>query len=155
METDDGSPASKIWPLVKFTFVVDLGAGMKSAAFQEVSGLDAENSTIEYRKSNSPLFSTEKMPGIAKYRNVTLKKGVFVNDNAFWNWYNQIMMNTIKRQTILIKLLDETGGVAMQWQLNNAWPTKITSTDLKSDGNEIAVDTLEIAHEQLIISNGS
>lgn len=154
MATDDGSPASTLWPMVKFTFVVDLGAGMKSVAFLEVSGLDAENSAIEYRKSNSPLFSTEKMPGIAKYGNVTLKKGVFVNDNAFWNWYNQIIMNTIKRQTILIKLLDEAGSVAMQWQLNNAWPTKITSTDLKSDGNEIAVDTLEIAYEQLIISSG-
>jgi len=51
-------------------------------------------------------------------------------------------------------LLDENGTVTMQWQLNNAWPTKITSTDLKSDGNEVAVDTLEIAHEQLIVTNG-
>ena len=63
-------------------------------------------------------------------------------------------MNIIKRRTVLIKLLDEKGAVTMQWTLNNAWPTKITSTDLKSDGNEVAVDTLEIAHEQLIISNG-
>lgn len=63
-------------------------------------------------------------------------------------------MNTIQRRTILIKLLDETGKVTMQWQLNNAWPTKITSTDLKSDGNEVAVDTIEIAHEMLTITNG-
>ncbi|MEP6932275.1 MAG: phage tail protein, partial [Flavobacterium sp.] len=49
---------------------------------------------------------------------------------------------------------DEKGEVTMQWTLNNAWPTKITSTDLKSDGNEVAVDTIEIAHEQLIIKNG-
>jgi phage tail-like protein len=54
---------------------------------------------------------------------------------------------------VLIKLLDEAGKTTMQWQLNNAWPTKITCTDLKSDGNEVAVDTLEIAHEQLIITN--
>ncbi|MFT5846156.1 phage tail protein [Psychroserpens sp.] len=63
-------------------------------------------------------------------------------------------MNTITRRTITIRLLDESGSVAMQWQVNNAWPTKITSTDLKSDGNEVAVDTIEIAHEQLIITNG-
>jgi phage tail-like protein len=54
----------------------------------------------------------------------------------------------------LIKLLDEGGNVTMQWQLDNAWPTKITSTDLKSDGNEVAVDSIEIAHEQLTITNG-
>ncbi|WAC03940.1 phage tail protein [Lacinutrix neustonica] len=53
------------------------------------------------------------------------------------------------------KKLVEGGQVAMQWELKNTWPTKITSTDLKSDGNEVAVDTLEMAHEQLIITNGS
>jgi phage tail-like protein len=94
------------------------------------------------------------MPGIAKFGNITMKRGVFVNDNTFWNWHAEIKMNTVKRRTVLIKLLDESGGVTMQWQLDNAWPTKITSTDLKSDGNEVAVDTIEIAHEQITIKNG-
>lgn len=138
----------------KFRFEVDLGTEMKGVAFQEVSGMDVENQVIEYRKSNSPLFSVQKMPGIAKYSNITMKRGVFVNDNTFWNWHAEIKMNTIKRRTVLIKLLDEQGKVTMQWQLDNAWPTKITSTDLKSDGNEVAVDTLEIAHEQITIKNG-
>lgn len=137
----------------KFRFEVDLGTELKGVAFQEVSGMDVENQIIEYRKSNNPLFSTEKMPGIAKYGNVTMKRGVFVNDNTFWDWHAQIQMNTIKKRTVLIKLLDESGAVTMQWQLHNAWPTKISSTDLKSNGNEVAVDTLEIAHEQLTIKN--
>ena len=151
---DDGSKQSATWPMPKFRFEVDLGTQMKGVAFQEVSGMDVENQVIEYRKSNSPLFSTEKMPGITKYGNITMKRGVFVNDNTFWNWHNEISMNTITRRTILIKLLDEGGNVTMQWQLNNAWPTKITCTDLKSDGNEVAVDSIEIAHEQLIVTNG-
>jgi len=154
MATDDGSKEGATWPMPKFRFEVDLGTELKGVAFQEVSGMDVENQIIEYRNSNSPLFSTEKMPGITKYGNITMKRGVFVNDNTFWNWHQQIVMNTIKRSTVLIKLLDENGKVTMQWTLNNAWPTKITSTDLKSDGNEVAVDTIEIAHEQLIISNG-
>lgn len=138
----------------KFRFEVDLGPSITKVAFQEVSGMDAENQVIEYRNSNSPLFSTIKMPGIVKYGNVTMKRGVFVNDNTFWNWRQQISMNTIKRVPVIIRLLDESGTVTMQWTLNNAWPTKISSTDLKSDGNEVAVDTLEIAHEQIIIKNG-
>ena len=153
MPADDGSAQGAIWPLQKFRFEVDLGE-LKGVLFQEVSGMDTENQIIEYRKSNSPLFSTEKMPGIAKYGNVTMKRGVFVNDNTFWKWHQQIAMNTIKRTTVVIKLLDESGSVTMQWQLDNAWPTKITSTDLKSDGNEVAVDTLEIAHERITIKNG-
>lgn len=144
-----------VWPMPKFRFEVDLGTDMQSVAFQEVSGLDVENQIIEYRKSNSSLFSTENMPGITKNGNVTMKRGVFVNDNNFWKWFDQIKMNTIVRRTVVIKLLDERGAVTMQWTLNNAWPTKITSTDLKSDGNEVAVDTLEIAHEKLTINNGN
>jgi len=151
---DDGSKQGLTWPMPKFRFEVDLGTELKGVAFQEVTGMDVEAQIIEYRQSNSPLFSTEKMPGISKYGNVTMKRGVFVNDNSFWNWHAEIKMNTVKRRTILIKLLDELGKVAMQWSLSNAWPTKITSTDLKSDGNEVAIDTIEIAHEKLTITKG-
>ncbi|RLJ80641.1 MULTISPECIES: phage tail protein [Pedobacter] len=151
---DDGSAQGATWPLPKFRFEVDLGTELKGVGFQEVSGMDVENQVIEYRKSNSPLFSTEKMPGLVKYGNVTMKRGIFVNDNVFWDWHAEIKMNLIKRRTVLIKLLDEAGNVTMQWQLDNAWPTKISSTDLKSEGNEVAIDTLEIAHEQLTITNG-
>ncbi len=150
---EKGDVQGAVWPMPKFRFEVDLGADMTKVAFQEVSGMDVENQIIEYRKSNSPLFSTVKMPGIVKYGNVTLKRGVFVKDNIFWDWHEKIVMNTIERRTVLIKLLDEKGNPTMQWELRNAWPTKITSTDLKSDGNEVAVDTLEIAHEQLVIKN--
>lgn len=152
---NDGSKENVTWPMPKFRFEVDLGLGLTGVAFQEVSGIDVETQVIEYRHGNSPVFSTIKMPGIKKYGNVTMKRGIFVNDNMFWNWYQEIKMNTIKRRTVLIKLLDETGAVTMQWQLNNAWPTKITGTDLKADGNEVAIDTIEIAHEQLIITNGN
>jgi len=152
---DDGSKEGATWPMPKFRFEVDLGTESKGVAFQEVSGMDKEVQIIEYRHSNSALFSTIKMPGIAKYGNITMKRGIFVNDNNFWKWMDEIKMNVIKRRTVLIKLLDEAGKVTMQWQLNNAWPTKITGTDLKSDSNEVAVDTLEIAHEQLIVTNGS
>jgi phage tail-like protein len=141
------------WPMPKFHFSVDFGT-IKNTAFQEVSGLETETQVIEYRKSSSPQFETIKMPGIAKYGNITMKRGVFVNGNQFWTWYNSIKMNVIERQTIVIRLLDEKGTATMTWTLNNAWPTKVTGTDLKSDGNEVAIDTIELAHEGMTISNG-
>jgi phage tail-like protein len=154
MAVDDGSKEGSTWPMPKFRFEVDLGLQLKGVPFQEVSGMDVENQVIEYRKSNSKLFSTEKMPGITKYGNITMKRGIFVNDNSFWKLHEEIKMNVVTRRTVLIKLLDESGVVTMQWSLQNARPTKITSTDLKSDGNEVAVDTIEIVHERLIVSNG-
>ncbi|KIA96515.1 phage tail protein [Pedobacter kyungheensis] len=151
---DDGSTKGATWPLPKFRFEVDLGTTLQGISFQEVSGLEAESQLIEYRKTNNPLFSVEKMPGLAKHGNVTMKKGIFVNDNTFWDWYAEIKMNTVKRRNVLIKLLDETGNITMQWQLNNAFPTKVSGSDLKSEGNEIAIESLEIAFEQMTITNG-
>jgi len=150
---DDGSAQGAIWPLTKFYFTVSLGSQDSTASFQEVSGLDTETQVVEYRHGDSKTFSTIKMPGISKFSNVTLKKGVFVKDNNFWKWYDAIKMNTIKRETVVIKLLDESGAPTMTWTLTNAWPTKITGTDLKSEANEVAVETLELAHEGLTISN--
>lgn len=147
-----GEAQDNVWPLPKFYFQVKIGD--TEVAFQEISGLDIEAQIIEYRHGNSKEFSTIKMPGIKKTGNVTLKKGVFVKDNAFWDWFNQIKMNTIERKTVVISLLDEEGNPTMVWTLNNAWPTKITGTDMKSDGNEVAVESIEVAHEGLTIANG-
>ena len=146
-----GEAQDKVWPLPKFYFQVKIAD--QEVSFQEVSGLDIEAQIIEYRHGNSPEFSTIKMPGIKKSSNVTLKKGVFKGDNSFWDWFNQIKMNTIERKAMVITLLDEEGNPTMTWTLNNAWPTKITGTDLKSDGNEVAVETLEVAHEGVTIDN--
>lgn len=149
---DDGSAQStSVWPIPKFHFQVKWDSEVLS--FQEVSGLDVEAQIIEYRSGDSPVFSTVKMPGIQKSGNVTMKKGVFKSDNKFWDWFNKIKMNTIARVPVTISLLDETGAPTMVWTLANAWPTKITGTDLKSDGNEAAIETIEIAHEGLTIAN--
>ncbi|MCO6357912.1 phage tail-like protein [Roseivirga pacifica] len=144
---DDGSAQGAIWPLPKFYFKVTWDG--TELSFQEVSGLDAEAQIIEYRHGNSPVFSTIKMPGIKKYSNVTMKKGVFTKDNSYFDWFNQIKMNVIKRITVVIQLCDESGNAKMTWTLNNAWPTKITPTDMKSDGNEAAIESIEIAYETL------
>jgi phage tail-like protein len=149
---DDGSSQNAIWPLPSFSFQVSWGSQQK-IAFQEVSGLDAETQVIEYRHSNSKDYSTIKMPGIAKYSNVTLKKGIFVKDNTFWDWYSKISMNTYPRTTVVIQLLDEKQAPTMTWTLKNAWVTKVSGPNLKSDGNEVAIETIEVAHEGLTIAN--
>ncbi len=146
-----GEAQDKVWPLPKFYFQVQIAG--QEVAFQEVSGLDIEAQVIEYRHGNSKEFSTIKMPGIKKSGNVTLKRGVFKGDNTFWDWFNAIKMNTIERKEVVISLLDQEGSPTMVWTLKNAWPTKITGTDLKSDGNEVAVETLEVAHEGITIVN--
>ena len=149
---DDGSAQSTtVWPIPKFRFEVKWDDAVMS--FQEISGLDTEAQPIEYRRGNSPAFSVIKMPGIKKFSDVTMKKGVFKSDNKFWDWFNAIKMNTIQRKPITISLLDEAGQATMVWTLTNAFPTKVTGTDLKAQGNEVAIESLVISHEGLTIAN--
>jgi|PersoiStandDraft_1058852.scaffolds.fasta_scaffold02641_5 phage tail-like protein len=149
---DDGKTQSAtVWPMPKFYFSVKWDGNEMS--FQEVSGLDVQSEEIKYRSGNSPVFSVTKMPGMKKYGNITMKKGVFKGDNKFWDWLNQIKLNTIQRVPVIISLLDEAGKDTMVWTLTNAWPTKISSTDLKSEGNEVAIESIEIVHEGLTIEN--
>lgn len=148
---DDGSAQSgTVWPLPKFYFKVTWDG--KTMSFQEVSGLETETQIIEYRHGDNPVFSTIKMPGIAKSGNITMKKGVFTGDNKFWDWYSQIKLNTIKRVPVVVSLCNESGDPEMTWTLNNCWPTKITGTDLKSDANEVAIESIEIVHEGITIA---
>jgi phage tail-like protein len=144
---DDGTKQSTTWPLPKFYFLVQLGDD--EARFQEVAGLDADTAPIEYRHGNSPIFYPIKMPGLGKVGNVVLRKGIFGKDATFWKWFSGIEMNTIARRTVVINLIDENCEARMTWTLHNAWPTKITGTDLKSDGDEIAVESIELAYETM------
>lgn len=145
-----GSTQNTTWPLPKFYFSVTGMPG--SPVFQEVTGLQTEVQVIEYRAGNSPIFSPIKMPGLGKVGNVTLKKGIFVTDSALWTWFHSIAMNTIERVTLVVSLMDQTGKPQYKWQLNNAFPVKLTGTDLKSDGNEVAVETIEVAFETMTIA---
>jgi len=149
---DDGSAQSQAtWPLVRFQFQVKWDS--TELVFQEVTGLNVETQVIEYRGVNSKAFAPVKMPGLQKYGNVTLKKGMFKGDTALWKQFTTVKMNTYKRSTIVISLLDEANGVAMSWNLTNAFPSKITITDMKADANEAAVESIEITHEGLTLAS--
>ena len=139
------------YPLPKFHFQVEWGGSR--IGFTEVSGLDITTDVIEYRDGASPEYSKIKMPGQRKFSNITLKRGTFKSDNQFYGWFNTVSLNTIERRNLTISLLNESHEPVIVWKVKNAWPTKITPTDLKADGNDIAIETIELAHEGLTIQN--
>lgn len=139
------------YPLSKFHFSVEWGG--TTIGFTEVSGLDVETEVIEYRSGASPDYSKIKMPGMQKFSNITLKRGTFKSNNEYYEWWNSIEMNQVIRRDITISLLDEEHQPVVIWKVRNAWPSKITSTDLKADGNEVAIESMELVHEGLAIQN--
>lgn len=136
----------------QFSFSVRLGDD-KDVTFQEVIGLQAEAKAIEYRHGNSANFSPVKMPGLSSVGHVTMKKGVIPKDTELFEWCVDVRKGeSFTRRVVEISLLDEDGRPKMTWTLNNAWPTQVTGTDLKSDGNEIRVESIDIAFETLEVT---
>ncbi|MBK8553391.1 MAG: phage tail protein [Ignavibacteria bacterium] len=139
------------YPLPKFHFQIEWGGN--KIGFTEATGLDISTEVIEYRDGASKEYSKIKMPGQRKFSNITLKRGTFKGDNQFYEWFNTVALNTIDRRDLTLSLLNENHEPVVVWKVKNAWPAKITSTDLKADGNEVAIESLELAHEGLTIQN--
>jgi len=139
------------YPYPAFSFIVDWGG--KSVSFSEVSGLTQEKQPIEFRWGDSPDYSTIKMPGMAKFSNITLKRGICAADNQFFEWLQEIKMNQVTRRDLTIKLLNEKRDPVVTWKVQNAFPVKLEGPALKANGNEIAIESIELAHEGVTVEN--
>jgi phage tail-like protein len=136
-------------PRPAFSFSVHLGDD-EDVTFQEATGLQREAKVIEYRHGNSPDFSPTRLPGLSSESSVTLKKGILSKNTRFFDWYQKTKTGeSITRRIVVINLVDEGGKTMMTWTLNNAWPRKVAGADFKSDGDQVTVDSIEIAYETL------
>ncbi len=142
---------SDLYPLPVFHFVVQWG-GIR-IGFSEVSGLTQEVQPIEYRDGASPEYSSIKMPGLKKYSNITLKRGVVATDNEFFKWLNTVKLNKVERRDVVVSLLNEEHAPVMSWFIQNAFPVKVEGPGLKATGNEVAIESIELAHEGLKVQN--
>lgn len=139
------------YPLPVFHFQIEWGG--TRLGFAEVSGLNIEVQAIEYRDGLSPEYSAKKMPGIPKYGNITLKRGVLPADNEFYKWLNTTKLNKVERRDLIISLLNEEHEPVMTWKATSAFPVKVEGPGLKATGNEVAIESIEVAHEGLTIEN--
>ena len=136
------------YPIPRFHFQVDWGGAKIS--FTEVTGLVMEREKIEYRHSDSKDFNKIAMPGMVKNNNITLKRGKFEADFDYNTWLEEIADDRAKkRRDVTIRLLNEKHNPVAAWTAARCFPVKVTAPDLKSDANEIAVESIEIAHEGL------
>jgi phage tail-like protein len=133
---------------VVVTGISDDGTAVKGS-FSECTGLDVSMDPIEYRNGSED-FTPRKIPGLKKFPNIVLKRGI-IGDLTFWNWMLEGMNGTVHRTEGSIILLDEAKNEVFRWHFKRGWPTKFTGPALNAKTNEIAIETLEIAHEGLSI----
>ena len=113
------------------------------------------NDIITYRDGIAPLPSAIKMPGLRKFENITLRRGMFSGNNDFYNWINGISQNAAERSDINISLFDEAHNVVVVWLVTNAWPCRLSYLQLKSGESHAMMEELEIAHEGWTVQNDS
>jgi len=132
------------YPHGKFNYKVEID-GLEAGGFSEVTGFDASIDVIEYREGDmtqTPL----KIPGLKKYGNIALKQGL-VDSMVLYEWMTAGLEGDVERKTLTITLLDIAGSPAASWQIINAWPVKYTAPDFNATSSEVAIESLEIAHE--------
>jgi phage tail-like protein len=136
-------------PFVSFNFRLEID-GIRRAAFQEVGGLDSAIDVVEHREGGENI-TMRKYPGQVKYSNITCKGGM-TDDVDLYEWHKQWVDGdpAAKRKNGSIVLLDRQGQEKVRWNFFNAWPAKWTGPAFNAEANELAIETFELAHEQLV-----
>jgi phage tail-like protein len=131
-------------PYNNFNFLVEIDS-IARAAFQECSGFDSSIDVIEHREGGENT-TTRKLPGLTKYNNIVLKRGI-TEDRELYDWHRRAVQGELERKNGSIVLLDRRGQEVARWNFVRAWPSKWDGPDLTAEGNDVAVETLELAHE--------
>jgi len=137
------------YPMTSLHFEVKWGDSQNSSSFSEVSGLTMEAEAIEYRGGADVALTVRKIPGLRKFGNVTLKRGIVPAEAGpgLYAWFNTIQAGTVARRPVTVSLLNEERTPVVTWKITAAWPVKVEGPGLNATGNEIAVETLEFANE--------
>jgi len=133
-------------PLRNFRFRLEIG-GVQAAGFSEVSIGPTTTDVIDYREGTDPSH-VRKLPGLTKYGNVTLKRGVTASLELF-EWHRAIASGQIaaNRRNVVIVVLDESGADQARFAVTDAWPSKYDPGDLNAKGNEVFIELLELVNE--------
>jgi len=138
--------ATRVDPYRGFNFLVEID-GIAQAGFQECSGLDSQTASVDYREGADPNH-VRKLTGLNTFSAISLKRGITDSDEL-WKWRLTAVDGKTERRNGSVVLLDEKGAEKLRWNFSNAWPSKWTGPSFNSTGNAVAIETLEITHEEL------
>ena len=133
-------------PYRGFNFLVEID-NITEAGFQECSGEDTATDPVDYREGTDPNH-VRKLTGLNKYGAITLNRGI-TDSETLWEWRQNIVDGNIDRRNISIVLLDEARQEKWRWNLSRAWPSKWTGPTFNATSNDVAIEQLEITHEEL------
>jgi phage tail-like protein len=119
-----------------------------------VSGLEHSVEVIEYREGAN-IDTVYKLPGLSSFQDVTFERGV-TQDTDFVNWLQQLFdFDALDgaaseegwRRSIIIYQLDMERTRIKSWEILNAWPRQVSTSDFDATANEVLMETLVVANE--------
>src|SRR4029450_8276475 len=137
----------RVDPYNNFNFLVEIDS-ISRAAFHEASGFDSSIDVIEHREGGENT-TARKLPGQTKFSNITLKWGI-TGDTELYDWHRAAVEGDLQRKTGSIGPLGRKGEEVARWNFKRGWPAKYMASELNAEGNDVAIETLEIAHEGLV-----
>jgi phage tail-like protein len=140
------------FPYGQFNFLIDLGSGSEGprAGFQECSEIGMAVDVIEYRNGNDKANEVRKLTGLARYPDVTLRRGL-IGSLDLYNWLNEIRngeQGAVRTVTIQLQNEDHT-QIVMTWALRRARIVRYVSGPLDARGTDVAMEELTLAYERL------
>jgi phage tail-like protein len=137
----------RVDPFRSFNFLVEI-EGIAQASFSECTGLSSTTEVIENREGGDNR-TVRKLPGKTTYADISLKWGL-TSSTELWDWRQQIADGIVVRKNGSIVIFDLANSTEVaRWNFFRAWPTKWEGPALNARGNDIAIDTLVLAHEGL------
>jgi phage tail-like protein len=136
-------------PYRAYNFVLEID-NLPCGAFSEVGGLTAVGDAVDYREGSDLQQNARKLVALRKYANITLKRG-YAQDKSLWQWYTNIMNGVADRRNVTIVLMNEARQPVLRWHAENAWIKKIEGPAFKASGNDVAMESVELAHEGLTL----
>jgi phage tail-like protein len=139
-------PSTRVDPYRGYNFLVEID-GITQAGFQECGGLDTSTDPVDYREGTDAPH-VRKLTGLNKYSPISLKRGITDADELF-KWRQTVVDGKTERKNGSIVLLDEAGTEKLRWNFSQAWPSKWTGPAFNSTGSSVAIETLELTHEEV------
>jgi phage tail-like protein len=113
--------------------------------FMECSGLEMSMKTEDYAEGGDN-GGLRRFAGRVEWSNLTLKKGVGIG-TSLWDWHFSFVTGSGRRRDGLVALLNSQHLPAAIWLFTRALPVKYSGPALDATQNQVAIETLEIAHE--------
>lgn len=122
------------------------------AGFRQCRGLEGTLEVEPYQEGGRN-DTVLQFPTRMAWSNITLERGAGMSEDM-WDWYRSYLTGRGKRRDGLIVLVNDRRDPVVYWKFRRGLPVRWTGPTLDALGRDVAIESIEIAHEGLTVQPG-